>query len=476
MVLAGALPPFISENAVLLQSLLTLFGLLLILGFPLYRSAILRPTLSAENVQFEVQKELSVYNALPLPKYLLRLFVLQGSLFYISLFFFYHLESMTRLNGRLQPLREGQIFEIMSSNFFQHSYIPWVLYSLVAMGLAYFSFCVGRYPSLPKMILPLPRGTFQWYLHNSLHIIVDAVMLGPFIWLLPLAMVLCSEGLNQIFELASLFQSPERSMFILGFICLFCNRSHRRLLEVMDRLKAPLGTIFIVYILFGGLLIFLLHAVSGWLLLAFETSNLPVQATTTKSLMAHALTDEQQSTRLSILIWSWWAIWLPWMAAQIANLSVGRKLWVACLSSLLLPSLFLLWWQNGAAISHYSTIHSFLQQSLGKLTIAFAIILFLFYYFRHIYTLPDFVRGGMLTSRSQKRDQSLGKWLNVLYVLMSGYTVALFMIGWLSVQILASLGGLVMVVVLLGFILALLSSKDFLSALKKYKVQVKPEY
>lgn len=478
IVLAGVLPPVISENAIQLQVHVTLLLALILFSFPGYRLAILQPNRSHESNEFnngsnenhdnhenqeihplnnvpEIQKQTQ---KLSLPIYLFKLFVLQGTLFYLSLLFFYSLESHTRLNPRLQPLREGQIFEILQADFFQLSYIPWVLYSFVAMGLAYFTVCSARYPTLPNLILPKPRGAFQWLIHNYLRIVVDAVMLGPFIWLLPICMIWLCDGFNDLFDQRALMQNPLRTMLVLGFLCLFFNRSHRKLLDVIDRFKIPMGTVLVVYILLASFFIFVLNAVSGWLMLAFVNPN----ANTAKSLLSHALTEDMQERRLAILIWSWWALWLPWMASEIARLSLGRKLWVACLSALIFPSILFVFWQQGADVIHYQIINHILQQTWGKLTCALAIILFLFFYFRQVYSAEDFARGGLLAFGHQKRNHSLRRWMNGLIILMAGHMTALFMMGWLSVQILSTLGALVMITVLIGFTVALLSSKDFL--------------
>jgi predicted exporter len=84
--------------------------------------------------------------------------------------------------------------------------------------------------------------------------------------------------------------------------------------------------------------------------------------------------------------------------------------------------------------------------------------------------VQDFAVGGMLGYGKRKKNHSLKKWMHGLVILMAGHMIALFMMGWLSVQILSTLGGLVMLTVLVGFILALLSSRDFLSALRKHRV------
>lgn len=492
--IAGALPPAVSENALKIQGQLTILGLLILLGFPFYRSIVLKPLKpDAEsndalnlvpNLDLESHidpnidsTEKTLQNSLQKPfkttrkpfstqEYLLRLFGLQAALFYISLLFFYTLECMTRWNSRLQPLKEGQLFEILESDFLQLSYLPWVLYAVMGVGLAYFTLREERYPTLPKVILPKPKGRFQHFFNNYLHVVVDAVMLGPFIWLLPLCMIWFCEGLNNLSGHYSLFEYPIRSIFILGLLCLYFSRSHRQLLEQMDRLKIPLGTMLVIYVLMGALLIFLLHAISSWFIAALGNPETKVA----KSLIAQSLTEEMQERRLSILIWSWWMLWLPWMASQIARLSVGRKLWVACLASLILPTVFYVCWQQGAGPFHWNLMQTYLPYTAVKFLMAFGILVFLFLFFRQVYSVQDFAKGGMLAFGSRRRCYSLKKWMHGLVVLMAGHMIALFMMGWLSVQILSTLGALVMLTVLFGFIWVLLSSKDFLSAVKKYKV------
>lgn len=469
--LAGALPPAISENALKIQGQLTILGLLILLGFPFYRSIVLKPLRpdielnSDSNIEpsLDSNKGLLPFSAM---EYLLRLFGLQAALFYISLLFFYTLECMTRWNPRLQPLKVGQLFEILRADFIQLSYLPWVLYAVMGVGLAYFTLRLGRYPTLPKLILSKPKGRLQHFFHNYLHVVVDAVMLGPFIWLLPICMIWLSEGLNTVFGQYSLFEYPIRSIFILGLLCLYFNRSHRQLLEQMDRLKIPLGTMLVIYVLMGALLIFLLHAISSWFIASLGNPETKVA----KSLIAQSLTEEMQERRLSILIWSWWMLWLPWMASQIARLSVGRKLWVACLTPLILPTFFYFCWQQGAGFLHWDIMQKYLPYTTAKFLVAFSILLFLFFFFRRVYSVQDFAKGGMLFFGNRRRSHSLKKWMHGLVVLMAGHMIALFMMGWLSVQILSTLGALVMLTVLFGFIWVLLSSKDFLSAVRKYKV------
>lgn len=463
--LAAALPPAVSEYAVKLQNQLTLVGLLLLLCLPFYRSAVLAPVLNEHHHPELKRQDLSFL------RYLLNLFVLQGAFFYISLFFFYTLEAMTRWNSRLQPLKEGQIFEILHVNFFELGFLPWVLYGVLGVGLAYFMYCKSRYPTLSKIIFPKPTKPWQWFLHNYLEVGVDAVMFAPFVWLLPIGIIWLCEGLNALYDQPSLFTFPLRSIFILGVLCLYFNRSHRRFLDLMEKIKANMGIILVIYLLLGALFIFLFHVIIGW----FQASLGNPEVQMTKSVIGQILTEDAQDRRLGILVWSWWALWLPWMASQIAKCSQGRKLWVACLCSLIFPSLLWLSFEQGGGLFHYEILNRVVQLPIAKFFIGFCILSFLYFFFRDVYTVQDFARGGMQVLGHRKRVYSLKKWMSGLFMLMMGHMVAFFMMGWISVQIISTLGALVMVTALFGFIWTLLASRELLSVVEKYKVLGRPE-
>lgn len=458
LLLAGWATPLLTQVLLGLEALLAVGGFLILLGWQPYRSALLSP---AENAS----SQLAVYRRLPFWKYLVCLFIVQGSFFVLSLVFFDMVEFLNQTHPRLQPMEMGSFLQIAWKHKFLVEIAPWLLYAVAGVGMAYFIQHRGAPPVLADMILPDCRRHPKLFIHNYLLVVTETIRYGSLMILMVLAILWQCQALNGFFQLEPLAKTPFRTIFIIGLLFLAFQKSRKKAIDFLQSKNVPLGGMMVFFVLTSAFLIFWLHSTGAWFSLGIEATD-PQQVM--KSILAGSFTPEDQENRWCLLMWGWWSLWLPWMASLVARLSMGRPLWQPLLISLVFPAIFFTLLFD-LPLEQWREFSALLKEPLAATSVTLFLLLFMLGFFGHVRSNKDLARGGLIHF-GKWRGASLAKSLATLLVAVACYFLGLFTWGWLAVQLMTAFAGIFAVTLVVGFIWTLLSSTTHLSGVAKYKV------
>lgn len=391
---------------------------------------------------------------------LLLLFIVQALFLFLSWIFFYTFETQTRITGRLQALEPGQLMELLQAKPWTLGFAPWMLYAVFGVGLGYLSICLRRTPTLPmamftdhdKHPVKHPMAFFYYYAQ----VVVDTVSYMPFVLLLCLTLIWLLEALNITFDWPSIFLYPWRSFFCFTLIVMIFRKSQAKFLDWVTHRRQSLGAILCFYALGIAGILFWLHSTGSYFTFGTEETDPNLVL---KSPLAGSFLTDTLNIRLELLLWGWWGLWMPSMAALIARLSMGLKVYEACLNALVLPAVLFL-----GCLPRYEleVIKVFFPKtlSIGFHWLVFSFLLFvILLIFGKVYTTADILRGAMPDLARPLRARLLNKWVSSALFIFVCYMMAIFMLGWVPVQVVGTLGSGFMLTVFLIFLFALYSSK-----------------
>lgn len=387
---------------------------------------------------------------------LLLLTIAQILFIFLSWIFLYTFESQTRITGRLQALEPGHLISLLQAHPWTLGFAPWMLYAVFGVGLSYLSVCFRRSPTLPTVMfkehIKHPSAFFYYYCQ----VVVDIVLVMPFVLLMCLTLIWLLEALNISFDWPSIFQYPWRSFFSFTLIILIFRKSQMKFLDWVTSKRQSLGAILSFYALGIAGLLFWMHSVGSYFTFGTEQSDPNLIL---KSPLAGSFSAETLNIRLALLIWGWWGLWMPSMASLIARLSIGLKVYEACLNALLLPAVLFLWILPRYQLEVFKSLFpKSLSTTMHWLIFSFLLFVILLM-FGKVYTTADIHRGAMPDLSLPLRARLLNKWVSSALFTFVCYMMAIFMLGWVPVQIMGTLGTGFMLSVFFIFLFVLFSSR-----------------
>lgn len=436
-------------------------GLLLAIGIGCWLITAFLQTQPLVNRELNIQSPLGFFAR---SKPLLGLLLGQTVLFLISLVFFYFLETQTQINSRLYPIKPGYMVELIQQQRFGLEVIPWFFYSVLGVGLAYFSICLEKQPVLSRAIPINLRSKGGYFFFNLMSIVTDVVTIGPYVFIVSFTLVWLCEIINNLFGWDSLFLTPFRATFICALIILFFQKTNKQLIAWMKQYQVAIGMVFIIYIVAFTLFISWLHGFSGWLTSGQEGM---ISVLGAKSVLAGSYTEQSLHNRIQFLIWGWWSIWIPWMASLVARASVGFTLPRAFLHSILFP-LVVFGWILPQLRTNGGLWENIFNSWGGQWLMGAGLLLFIWMNWKGQRTVGDVARGAMLPiGRLSKRP--LNRWMMIVTLWLACYIPGWFLLGWLPLQIMVTLGGFFMMAAVSLFIGTWVAFLFRLLVAKKYK-------
>lgn len=457
--LAGFAPAVLLRSVFIISGILSVTGVLCCLATAfVYSKTITNPILQASIIQKPHFKNKQVGF----------LWLGQAALIALSFVLFHFLETQTQIETRLSPVETGYIMNTLQQQPFSLGLFPFVIYSALGVGLAYFSVCVGEKPFLVRIFSTrkFEKSTTQFILfwRNFLFSVTDLVIFAPFVFVSSFALFWLCEGVNAYFGLESLFRVPLRTIFILGFLIFIFQRINKQLIQWMTQQNISVAQLLIIYILTFGLFLSFLHGSSDWLTLPIEV---PVELSK-KSYFAGVFSEQSLQIRIQYLIWGWWGIWIPWMSSWIARSSIGFSIVRALIQALILPAMLFGFGIQMMSNAKWMVIYQWLQMPSIQLLVAIGLFLWIWTLGSETRTIGDVLRGAMLPlGRISKRP--LTRWMTILMLWITCYVSGSFILGWLFMQFIVTVGGLFMIGVVLILIGRWGASLYRSWALKKYK-------
>ena len=400
-------------------------------------------------------------------KQIILLFAGQSVFLLISFSLFYFLEIQTQTNVRLHYLETAYFAQTIQQNLFSLSLLPWLLYSVLGVGVIYLSVCYNRPPVLSRAITWKKKGKVELFFHNMTATITDIVVMGPFIFLTSLALIWFCELVSGLLKLDPLFSTPLRTTFICGLIIVALRKSNLQLIDWMSRAQSSVAKTLIIYILAASFFILWLHGFADWFSLGSEITD---SNKVLKSVLAGSFTEEALQTRIQLLICGWWCIWMPWMVSLVARASIGFSVLRAFLQSLVVPfSVFLLVLPK-VTPDQWQTVYTWFKTPLVQILISMVFMLFMIKAWGNMRTLGDVSRGAMLPI-GRLTQRPLKRWMHYIIVGLIAYIPGWMMLGWLPMQFFVSLNAIFILFVVAFFLFAWAASLCRLFFFKKNKIQ-----
>lgn len=358
----------------------------------------------------------------------------------MSFVLFHFLETQTQIDTRLSVLETGYIVGVLQQHPFGLGGMPFVIYGVLGLGLAYFSICVGEKPVLTRAFLfkqaGQPGTKFALFWQNFVSVVVELVTILPFVLISSFALFWLCETVNACFGWDSLFSVPLRTLFILGLMIFVFQRINKRLIAWMGQHHISVGQVLMIYILTFALFVLWLHGTGDWLTLGLPVPSLASE----KSYFAGVFNEQSLHLRIQYLIWGWWSIWIPWMTSLVARSSIGFSIPRALIQALLLPVMLFGFGMQYQDRVDWALIYEGLQLPTIQLFVLFGIFFCLWAICGEMRTLGDVLRGAMLPIK-RVTSRSLTRWMTVLIFWITCYIPSAFILGWLPMQLIVTFGG-----------------------------------
>ncbi len=391
----------------------------------------------------------------------------QSALLLISFALFYLLEIQTQTNMRLHGMETAYIVRSIQQDPFNLGLLPWLLYSVLGIGLFYISFTYNRVPLLSRVILWKKRGKFGSFFHNMPGTVTDIVTMGPFLFVASLALIWFCEIVNIFLKQDSLFLTPLRTTFICGLVIIVLRKPNVQLIEWMNRYQSSVAKTLMICIFAVSFFILWLHSCADWLPLGTEVTDLN---RVLKSSLAGSFSEHALQSRIHLLIWGWWGIWIPWMTSLVARSAIGFSVLQAFLQSLLLPLLLFSVVLSKVTMGQWLAFYAWFKMPAIQILAFMGLLLFVIKAWGNMVTLGDVARGAMIPmGRLTKRP--LKRWMHYLIMGLIAYIPGWMMLGWLPMQFFVSLEAIFMLIVVALFIFAWAASLYRQCLLKKNKAE-----
>lgn len=388
----------------------------------------------------------------------------QIALILISLIFLCTIEQNARLNPRLQSLEMGFLLRILQQHIFTLGILPWLLYALIGIGLAYFSTVMDRIPTLSKSIIPRAVTKVQKFLHYFLYAVTEAVNVLPIIFILSMIILGLTESVQQFLDGDLLVKNPLRAGLTAVALVVIFRPFNGYVIKLMKKYQISVGLILIGYAFVFSILFIAIY----WSMGTIWLSKLSMYETY-KSRMNGFFSEADLLNRHTLLIWGWWSIWIPFMASVVARVSIGLKIRYAFLQAIFLPILIF----GGLtllSITHWEALCLGLQRPQIQTAVTLFLCLCMGLAWGNVHNTAD-VSYGLMLRLGRLKKYPLTKWMLAVILWTICFLPSWFMSGWIPSQIILTIAGGFMTAIMLVFIGALVASLYRDEAVEKCKAQ-----
>ncbi len=385
-----------------------------------------------------------------------KLIIGQGLIFGITLLFFHQMTHQTALNPRLQTLDATTLFNLFKTQAFIIGFCPWLLYAVLGIGLPYLSQERRISPLFKRVIFSEFSKQPASFCYQFISVTINTVSLFPIVLLMGFSFIWIGDTLNHYFEFPSLYSYPIRSAFILALLLLVFRKSNQKFAQWMIKKNMSLGSMSITYILLLVLALLWIHGLGSAFTLGVENTKI-------KSYFAGNLSLESQTNRLTLLIWGWHVVLIPWMTSFIARHSLGKSILVACLIAMIFPGMMFLWIIPHVSLDMWQSFLEVLAQPQSQRIVALLMLIFLYQSLKGIHNTADLALG-YLSPIYKRQGRPLTSIWYIIGLFLSAYLLCVFMLGWLPTQVILTVGAIGIMLVVLGFVHALMFNNDIVSS------------
>jgi choline/glycine/proline betaine transport protein len=273
----------------------------------------------------------------------------------------YHFGSPSPMFSGVVPNSAEAAQAAMGVAFFHWGIHPWAIYSLVGLGLAFFSYNRGLPLTIRSIFYPLLGDKIYGFWGNLIDILSVLATLAGLATSLGLGVQQVNAGLNVLWGIEI---STTVQVILIASITAVATLSVLSGLDkgvkYLSSLNMTLAGIFMIFILIVGPTVFILSGFTQSL--GFYFSNL-----TELSLWTETFKSTNWQDGWTVFYWAWWISWAPFVGMFIARISKGRTVREFIIGVTLIPSLLSFIW-----MSVFGNSAIFLQMS-GKADIVSAV-------------------------------------------------------------------------------------------------------
>lgn len=252
----------------------------------------------------------------------------------------YHLAAPSPMFSGIVPGTAEAAQAAMGVTFFHWGIHPWAIYSLMGLGLAFFSYNRGLPLTIRSVFYPLLGDRIYGFWGNVIDILSVLATLAGLATSLGLGVQQVNAGLNVLWGVEI---SPTVQVILIASITAIAMLSVVSGLDkgvkYLSSLNMGLAGIFMLFILITGPTVFILSGFTQNV--GFYFSHL-----TELSLWTETFKSTNWQDSWTVFYWAWWISWAPFVGMFIARISKGRTVREFIIGVTIIPSLLSFAWMS----------------------------------------------------------------------------------------------------------------------------------
>jgi choline/glycine/proline betaine transport protein len=252
----------------------------------------------------------------------------------------YHFSSPSPMFSGILPGTPEAAQAAMGVSYFHWGIHPWAIYSLVGLGLAFFSYNRGLPLTIRSVFYPLLGDKIYGFWGNLIDILSVLATLAGLATSLGLGVQQVNAGLNALWGVE--ISTTVQVLLIAGITAVAALSVMSGLdkgVKYLSSLNMGLAAFFMLFLLVVGPTVFILSGFTQSL--GFYFSNF-----TELSLWTETFKSTNWQDSWTVFYWAWWISWAPFVGMFIARISKGRTVREFILGVTLIPSLLSFVWMS----------------------------------------------------------------------------------------------------------------------------------
>ncbi|WP_044873500.1 BCCT family transporter [Pseudomonas sp. LFM046] len=251
----------------------------------------------------------------------------------------------------------------MRITLFHWALHPWAIFTLIGLGMAYFSYRKGLPLALRSLLYPLIGDRIYGWIGHLVDILGVTITAFGVSQSLGMGVAQINTGLNEVFGL------PVSVGFQLSIIVVVTIIASISLLAGLSKGMKRISTLN-MYMSFGLMLVVLVIGPTRYILnLMFESTGDYLQNLPGLSLWMDTQKNGDWQNWWTAFYWAWWMTWGPFVGLFIARISRGRTIRELVVGALLVPTLVTILWMavfGGSALKSEQDDRQHYQQAVAS--------------------------------------------------------------------------------------------------------------
>ncbi|WP_028579989.1 BCCT family transporter [Desulfogranum japonicum] len=252
----------------------------------------------------------------------------------------YHYDSPSPLFTGVLPQTPEAAQAAMGVTYYHWGLHPWAIYSIVALGLAFFAYNRGLPLTIRSIFYPILGNHIYGFWGNLIDVLSVLATLMGLATSLGLGVKQVNAGLNYLFNVSI---NTEIQVILIAVITAIATISViaglDRGVKRLSEWNMGLAALFMLFLLVAGPTVYIL---SGF------TQNLGfyIEKLAQLSLWTETFRDTNWQGSWTVFYWAWWISWSPFVGMFIARISKGRTVREFILGVMIIPTLLSFVWMS----------------------------------------------------------------------------------------------------------------------------------